>query len=146
MCQTLHMKTKTTLISSPKRYMCIHKISRLCPEYSWMIILWPNGFLSKTGDLSDSTVFQSRICFRELWGNARRTSGFLPILGEPKFSCFLDWEAAKGSCQVPRGSGMARIEPKSELCCTPFHGRKPVSLVKLSQQREVTKEERPKLC
>lgn len=41
-----------------------------------------------------------------------------------------------GSCQVPRGSGMARIEPKLELC---FHSREPGSLVELGHQKETKK-------
>lgn len=94
--------------------MCIHKISKLCPEYSWMIILWPNGFLSQPGDLLGSTVFQNCICFREIWGNAGQAPALLPVLWEPNFAAA--WAVDQpGLCQVLRGSRMARTEPKLEL-------------------------------
>lgn len=104
---------------------------------------------------SDQMAFCLRleICQTQLFSRTASASGsfgetqseplvFYQSWGEPKFSCFLGCGAAKVSCQVPKGSGMARIEPKSELCCTPFHGREPGSLVKFGHQREMTKEER----
>lgn len=52
------------------------------------------AFLSQPGDLSGSTVFQSCICFRELWGNAGQAPALLPVLWELRFSCCLGCGAA----------------------------------------------------
>lgn len=100
------------------------------------------AFLSQPGDLSVSTVFQNRICSRELWGKAGQAPALLPVLWEPNFPAVRAVEQ-RGSCQVPRGSRMARTEPKLELC---FCSREPGSLLEFGHQKEMKKEEKTQLC
>lgn len=105
------------LISSPKRYMCVHKSSKLCPECSWMIMLWPNGVLWKTWDSLHSAVSQSCICFRELLGDMGRTLSFCWAWESP-FSCSLGCGAANSHATFPK-----------VLDCQKWSPTKPGSLV-----------------
>lgn len=89
------------LISSPKRYMCSHKSSKLCPECSWMIMLWPNGVLWKTWDSLHSAVSQSCICSRELLGDVGRVLSFCWSWETP-LSCSLGCGAANSRATFPK--------------------------------------------
>lgn len=108
------------LISSPKRYMCSHKSSKLCPECSWMIMLWPNGVLWKTWDSLHSAVSQSCICSRELLGDVGRVLSFCWSWENPTLLLPGLWSSQQ-SCHISKGVGLPRVEPNRVGQSGPVH-------------------------
>lgn len=107
---------------------------------------------------SDQMAFCLRleICQTRLFSRTASVSGSFGEMRDEPLVFYHSWvnpnfpvswavEQPRGSRQVPRGSEMAKIEPKSELCCTPFHSRaSPPGKVHLSEGND--KRGKTQLC
>lgn len=92
--------------------MCIHKISKLCPEYSWMIILWPNGFSVSAWRSVRLNCFPELHLFQGALGKGRTSPCFTTSPVGTKFSCCPGCGAAwvvPGSQRLQDGKNWTQI-------------------------------------